>query len=282
VDNLTYGQPGPLHLCGRPGFEFICGDVRDGSILAKALPDVDVIVPAAAVVGAPACDRDPNLSWSVNVEAVRLLARLRSEHQLIIFPTTNSGYGSGAGSQPCTEEMELNPVSVYARTKVQAEAEVMSMGRSIALRLATAFGSSPRMRVDLLVNDFVYRAVTDGYVVLFEEDFRRNFVHVRDIAACVIFCIEHARQMMGNVYNLGLDSANMSKVQLAHRIREYVPSMAVLRAPAGKDPDRRDYIVSSERLKRAGFTASRTLDDGIAELLLTYRMLPPGSLWRNA
>jgi nucleoside-diphosphate-sugar epimerase len=282
VDNLLYGQPGPLHLCGTPGFEFIYGDVRDESILAKALTDADVIVPTAAIVGAPACDRDPSLSWSVNVEAVRLLARLRNEQQLIIFPTTNSGYGSGTDSQPCTEDMELNPVSLYARTKVQAEAEVMSLDHSIALRLATAFGASPRMRVDLLVNDFVHRAVTDGYIVLFEEDFRRNFVHVRDIAACVIFCIENAQVMTGRVYNVGLDSANMSKAQLVSRIKEHIPSLVALSAPAGKDPDQRDYIVSSDRLRRAGFTARRTLDDGIAELLLTYRMLPPSSLWRNA
>jgi nucleoside-diphosphate-sugar epimerase len=282
LDNLSLGQPGPLHLCGNPRFEFVYGDVRDKHTLAAALADADVIVPAAGVIGAPACDRDPQLAQALNYEAIRSLMQLRSDQQLVIYPTTNSGYGISTADRPCTEEMELNPTSLYGRSKVQAENEIMSQANTIAFRLATAFGVSPRMRIDLLVNDFVYRAATDGYIVLFEEAFRRNFVHVRDIADAFAHGIAHADSMAGQVYNLGLDSAGLSKLQLAHRVKTFVPSLRILTSPTASDPDKRDYVVSSERLRKAGFEPRRSLDDGIAELLRAYRMLPAGSPWRNA
>jgi nucleoside-diphosphate-sugar epimerase len=208
--------------------------------------------------------------------------QLRSDQQLVIYPTTNSGYGISTAERPCTEEMELNPTSVYGRSKVQAENEIMSHPNTVAFRLATAFGVSPRMRIDLLVNDFVYRAATDGYIVLFEESFRRNFVHVRDIADAFVYAIAHADSMAGRLYNLGLDSAGLSKLELAQLVAKFVPSLRILTSPTSSDPDKRDYVVSSERLRRAGFEARRSLEDGIVELLRAYRMLPAREPWRNA
>lgn len=281
LDNLSHGQPGPLHLAGNPDYEFVYGDARDKDTLTTVLAGADVIVPAAGVIGAPACERDPQLAQSLNYEAIRLLLQLRGKDQLVIYPTTNSGYGVSNADEPCTEEMALNPTSLYGRTKVQAEEEVMSHENTMAFRLATAFGVSPRMRLDLLVNDFVHRAVTDGYIVLFEEGFRRNFAHVKDISDAFVHGIAHASEMAGRLYNLGLDSASLSKLQLAEKIKEFVPSLHILVSATGSDPDKRDYVVSSDRLRKAGFEAKRTLEDGVTELLRAYRMLPPIAQWRN-
>jgi nucleoside-diphosphate-sugar epimerase len=282
LDTVRRGCPGLLHLCGNPRFELVKGNAGDRHTLAKVLAGADVIVPAAALSGAPVCDRDPVLAQAVNFEAVRLLMEMRGEGQLVVFPTTNSGYGMSSVREPCTEEMELRPTSLYGRSKVAAENEVMSHGNAFAFRLATAFGVSPRMRTDLLVNNFAYRAVTDGYVVLFEEGFRRNFVHVRDIADAFVFGIANAGRLAGRIFNLGLDSANMSKLQLAELVGKFVPSFQVVTAAAGSDPDKRDYVVSSARLRAAGFEARRSLEDGIAELLRAYRMLPASTPWQNA
>jgi nucleoside-diphosphate-sugar epimerase len=224
-------------------------------------------------VGAPACDRDPWLAESVNLEAVRLINRLRSPQQLVIYPTTNSGYGTTSGDVFCTEETPLEPISLYGRTKVTAEAELLDSPNSITLRLATVFGVSLRMRLDLLVNHFTYAAVTDGYIVIFEKDFKRNYVHIRDVAECFVHCIANSESMVGRPYNVGLDDANFSKEELAMKIKEYVPEFYLSFAQVGSDPDKRNYIVSNERLRQAGFEASHTLDDGIAELLKCYRML---------
>jgi nucleoside-diphosphate-sugar epimerase len=281
LDNLSLGHPGPMHLCAHPRFEFVRGDARDWHTLTELLSSVDVIVPAAGVVGAPACERDPELATALNYDAIKLLMRLRSAQQLVVYPTTNSGYGMSDAERPCTEEMPLKPTSLYGRTKVQAEDEVMSHPNTIAFRLATAFGASPRMRMDLLVNDFVHRATTDGYIVLFEKGFRRNFVHVRDIADAFVHAITEADRMAGRVYNLGLDSASLSKLQLAQLIQKFVSKLQIMTAATGSDPDRRDYVVSSERLRTAGFEAGRSLEDGIVELLRAYRMVPVDLTWRN-
>jgi nucleoside-diphosphate-sugar epimerase len=279
LDNLTYGtgQQGLFHLCAHPDFDFLRGDVRDEALLREALRGADVIVHLAAIVGAAACDRDPALASSVNLKAVALLNRLRSPNQLIVFPNTNSGYGTTGGTALCTEDSPLRPISLYGRTKVQAERLLLDSPNAIALRLATVFGMSPRMRLDLLVNHFVYAACTDGYLVLFEKDFRRNFVHVRDVADCVLHCIAQAPRMVGQPYNVGLDAANLSKEQLARKVQEHVPGFYIHYAPIGQDPDKRNYIVSSQRLREAGFEAKRSLDDGIKELIKGYRMLgrPP-------
>lgn len=273
VDNLMYHQRSLFHVCSHAHFDFVAGDVRDEALMRRLIKDADVVIPLAAIVGAPACRRDPWLAHSVNLEAVRLLNRLRSPQQLIIYPTTNSGYGTKSGDVYCTEETPLEPISLYGQTKVQAEAELLQTPNVITLRLATAFGMSPRMRLDLLVNHFVYAAVTDGYIVIFEKDFKRNYIHIQDVADCFIHCIENAGRMVGRPYNAGLDEANLSKEELALKVKEYVPNFYIHFASVGTDPDRRNYIVSNQRLREAGFQARRSLDDGIKELLKGYRMM---------
>ncbi len=273
VDNLMYRQVSLLHLCAQPAFEFVFGDVRDEALMRRLLKNADVVIPLAAIVGAPACDRDPWLSRSVNVDSIRLLSRLRSPLQLIVFPTTNSGYGAKSGETYCTEETPLEPITLYGRTKVEAEAELLQGPHSISLRLATVFGNSPRMRLDLLVNHFVYAAMTDRYLVIFEKDFKRNYIHIRDVADCFVHCIEHAEPMVGRPYNVGLDEANLSKEELALKVKEYVPDFYIQFAETGTDPDRRNYIVSNRRLREAGFGAARSIDEGIRELLKGYHMM---------
>jgi nucleoside-diphosphate-sugar epimerase len=273
VDKLLYGQHSLFHLCAHPNFDFVVGDVRDEALMLQLLKKVDVIIPLAAIVGAPACDRDPWLAQSVNLEAIRLLNRLRSHEQLVVFPNTNSGYGTKSGDMFCPEDSPLDPISLYGKTKVQAEQELLATPNVIVLRLATVFGMSPRMRLDLLVNHFVYAAVTDGYIVIFEKDFKRNYIHIRDVADCFIHCLEHADAMKGKPYNAGLDAANLSKEELANKIKEYVPNFYTYFSEVGSDPDKRNYIVSNERLREAGFEAKRSLDGGIQELLKGYRMM---------
>jgi nucleoside-diphosphate-sugar epimerase len=273
VDNLIYGQHSLFHFCANPRFKFVYGDVRDEALMGGLIKEADVLIPLAAIVGAPACSQDPWLARSVNLEAIQLLNNLRSSNQLVIFPTTNSGYGTKSGGVYCTEDTPLEPVSLYGQTKVQAEKELLDKPNTIALRLATVFGMSPRMRLDLLVNHFVYAAVTDGYIVLFEKDFKRNYIHIRDVAGCFIHCIKNAERMVGKPYNVGLDSANLSKEELALKIKEYVPNFYIHFSEVGCDPDKRNYIVSNQRLRESGFEARRSLDDGIQELIKGYRMM---------
>jgi nucleoside-diphosphate-sugar epimerase len=283
VDNLMYGigQQGLFHLCASPAFDFVKGDVRDESLIRGVVKDADVIIHLAAIVGAAACDRDPGLAISVNVESARLVNRLRSRGQLVLFPNTNSGYGTTAGSAHCTEDSPLEPISLYGKTKVEAERLLLDSTNVISLRLATVFGMSPRMRLDLLVNHFVYTAWTEGYIVIFEKDFKRNYVHIRDVADCMVHCIARAPQLVGRPYNVGLDQANLSKEELAMKVKEYLPNFYVHFAAIGQDPDKRNYIVSNQRLREAGFEAKRSLDAGIQELLKGYRMM--GRSWfKNA
>jgi nucleoside-diphosphate-sugar epimerase len=273
VDGLIYRQRSLFHLCASPQLDFIVGDARDEQLMRRLVKDADVLIPLAAIVGAPACDRDPWLARSVNLEAIRLLARLRSSDQLIVYPTTNSGYGTKSGDVFCTEDTPLEPISLYGQTKTEAEAEILERTNTVTLRLATVFGMSPRMRLDLLVNHFVYAAVMDGYIVIFEKDFKRNYIHIRDVADCFVHCIENGKKMAGRPYNAGLDNANLSKEALALKIKEYVPNFYIHFGQVGTDPDKRNYIVSNQRLRDAGFEAKRSLDSGIQELLKGYRML---------
>jgi nucleoside-diphosphate-sugar epimerase len=274
LDNLLYGtgQQGLYHLCANPAFDFIKGDVRDELTLGPAVRAADVIIHLAAIVGAPACEKDPLLATSVNLDAVRLLDRLRSPSQLVIYPNTNSGYGITTGQDRCTEDSPLAPISLYGQTKVEAERVLLARPRTVALRLATVFGMSPRMRLDLLVNHFVHAAYKEGYLVIFEKDFKRNFVHVRDVADCMLHVIAHADRMAGRAYNLGLDEANLSKEELAQKVKQHVRNFYIHFAPIGQDPDKRNYVVSNQRLREAGFVARRSLDEGIEELLKGYRM----------
>lgn len=272
LDSLLYGEQNLFHLCANPDFEFVHGDARDEALVKKLAARCDVIIPLAAIVGAPACDRDPLMATSVNLDAIRMINRLRSRSQLLIYPTTNSGYGTKSGDLYCTEETPLEPISLYGRTKTDAETDVLASSNSITLRLATVFGMSPRMRMDLLVNHFVYAAATEGYLVIFEKDFKRNYIHIRDVAGCFIHCIENSKTMTGRPYNVGLDNANLSKEELALKIKEHLPDFYIHFSEVGSDPDKRNYIVSNKRLREAGFSASRSLDSGIIELLKGYAM----------
>jgi nucleoside-diphosphate-sugar epimerase len=273
LDNFMFGQSSLFHLCADPRLDIVRGDVRDEPTVTRLMKQADVVIPLAALVGAPLCDRDPHAAAAVNRDAIRLLNRLRSKQQLLVYPTTNSGYGTKSGAQFCTEDTPLEPISLYGRTKVEAEQEVLASPRAITLRLATVFGTSPRMRIDLLVNHFVYAAVTDGYIVIFEKDFKRNYIHIRDVADCFLHCIANHEHMAGRPYNAGLDAANLSKEELALKVKEHVPGFYIHFSEVGSDPDKRNYIVSNQRLREAGFEAKRTLDEGIAELVKAYRMM---------
>ena len=294
LDNLMYGSGSLFHLCHREGFEFVKGDARDEELLKTLIPQADVIIPLAAIVGAPACDTQSELARTVNTDAITSILWIKRPDQLVIYPTTNSGYGTQSGDTYCTEDTPLNPISVYGLTKQRAEYyTLLNRSNTISLRLATVFGCSPRMRLDLLVNDFTYKAVTDGYITIYEPHFKRNYVHIRDVAACFLHCIRNFEypyiateggytsfSMVGKAYNVGLDSANMSKMELALRIKQYVPDFDVYFNDVQKDPDQRNYIVSNQRLREAGFEAHRTLDQGIEELIKGYKMMGRGR-WSN-
>lgn len=273
VDNLMYRQHSLFHLCNNPNFDFVFGDVRNKELMRKLIKASDILIPLAAIVGAPACDRDLSLATTTNLDAIKLLNKLRSKTQLVIYPTTNSGYGTSSGQVFCTEATPLKPISLYGRIKADAEEELLGSKNTITLRLATVFGMSARMRLDLLVNHFVFTALNDGYIVLFEKEFKRNFVHIKDVADCFVFCIENFKKMVGKPYNVGLDSANLSKEELALKIKEYLPNFYIHFAEVGTDPDKRNYIVSNQRLRDAGFEAKRTLDEGIKELLKGYQLI---------
>jgi nucleoside-diphosphate-sugar epimerase len=273
LDNFMFGQFSLAACCSFDGFKGIRGDCRDETLIKGLLADVDVVIPLAALVGAPICDLDNVGARSTNLHAIELLCRHTSKHQIVLMPVTNSGYGIAEKEQVCTEESPLNPISLYAATKVAAEKIVLERENSITFRLATVFGVSPRMRLDLLVNDFTYRAFRDRAIVLFEANFKRNFIHVQDVASVFLHGINNFDRMKGRTFNVGLDDANLSKRELCDVIRKHVPNFISLEAPIGEDPDKRDYVVSNQRLLGTGFTTKWTLDDGIIELLKGYRML---------
>jgi nucleoside-diphosphate-sugar epimerase len=274
LDNLMFKQRSLLAYCRESKFDFVFGDSRDERLLAGLVPKHDVIIPLAALVGVKLCDLDPRSAESVNHQAVRMLLKLRSPNQPIISPCTNSGYGTKSGDVYCSEETPLEPISIYGVTKVQAERALLAQPNTISLRLATVFGVSPRMRLDLLVNDFVYRASTDKYLVLYEKHFKRNYVHIDDVAACFIYSIEHFDEMKENAYNVGLNDANLSKEELALKIKQHVPDLYIHTAAVGTDPDKRNYIVSNDKIAAKGFRATHSLDKGIQDLLKAYRMMP--------
>ena len=273
VDSFLYGQTSLLEVCHDPNLDVVRGDARDRQTMRRAIDGQDVLIPLAALVGAPLCAREPDTACSTNVGAIELLLDLRSKDQKVLYPNTNSGYGLGQGDALCTEESPLAPISLYGRTKCQAEQMVLDAGNSVTFRLATVFGTSPRMRLDLLVNDFTYRAVTDGFVVLFEAHFKRNYIHVRDVARAFVHAIEHFGAMQGRAYNVGLSDANLSKYELCERIQRQVPSFYFAEAAVGEDPDKRNYIVSNARIEATGFRPRYSLDDGIRELLTGYQIV---------
>ncbi|MGF1475451.1 MAG: NAD-dependent epimerase/dehydratase family protein [Geminicoccaceae bacterium] len=276
LDTFADGQPFLAACCADPHFDVVRGDARDMRVVEPLLAEADVVIPLAALVGAPLCARDEIGATTLNRDAVAALVERLSADQRVVFPTTNSGYGVGAAEAYCTEESPLNPVSLYGRTKVEAERAVLDSGRGVTLRLATVFGLAPRMRLDLLVNDFTWRAVNDRAVVLFEAHFRRNFIHVRDVAGAFLHVLDYLEAMQGEPYNVGLSEANLSKLQLCERIQSHVPGFVYLEAPVGEDPDKRDYIVSNEKFEGTGWRPKHGLDDGIRELIKGYRMLRNG------
>lgn len=273
LDSLIFGQTPLLDCCHNSDFEFIKGDICNKDLMASLIPRFDVIIPLAAIVGAPACAINPTITNLVNYEAYLYLIKKISKQQLVIFPTTNSGYGIGEKDSFCTEESPLRPISEYGRVKVAVEKALLDKGSTITFRLATVFGVSPRMRMDLLVNDFTYRAFKDRCIILFEEHFRRNYIHVRDVANAFIFGLNHYDTMRGQPYNVGLSSANLTKLQLCHKIQEHVPDFYIHSAPVGKDPDQRDYLVSNEKIESLGWEAAFTIDMGIDELLKAYGII---------
>ena len=273
LDNFMYRQNSLAACCANPNFAVVNGDCRDEATLRPLLAKTDVVIPLAAMVGAPLCAKDPVGATSVNLDGQMLLLDLLSRDQRVLMPITNSGYGIGDKDSFCTEESPLRPVSLYGKHKVAVEAKALERENTISLRLATVFGMSPRMRIDLLVNDFTYRAVYDRAVVLFESEFRRNFIHIRDVVRAFLHGLENFETMRGEPYNLGLSDANLSKRQLCEKIREHVPSFVLVEAPIGEDPDKRDYVVSNEKIERTGYAPKHSLDDGIRELVKGYTMI---------
>ncbi|MEK6967907.1 MAG: SDR family oxidoreductase, partial [Nanoarchaeota archaeon] len=273
LDNLMYRQASLLHLANKPGFNFVFGDTRDKGLMGKLVPQFDVIVPLAAIVGEGACNARMFEATTTNRDAVVMINELRSSDQKLVLPNTNSGYGRTTGDVFCTEETPLSPIGHYGQTKVEAERAILrSDKKGLTLRLATVFGVSPRMRTDLLVNDFVKRAMTDRYLALFEGQFMRNYVHIQDVARAFEHALRRYGEMSG-AYNVGLDEANMSKLDLAKRIAEHLPGTAIREDLEGKDTDQRNYIVSNEKLKGTGFVFQHSLDDGIQELIKAYTIL---------
>jgi nucleoside-diphosphate-sugar epimerase len=273
LDSFMYQQTSLLDCVHDSRLRIVRGDARSRDLLKTELEGADWIFPLACLTGAPLCDRDPVGAQTVILDALDTLLELRHADQWIVYPTTNSGYGVGQTGLHCTEASPLRPISLYGRLKVEAEQRVLDAGRSITLRLATAFGISPRMRLDLLVNDFVYRAVVDRFLVLFEAYFKRCFIHVRDIARAFLHAIDHAEALCGNAYNVGLDDANLDKRELCQAIQRHVPSFVWAEAAVGDDPDQRNYIVSNAKLLATGFRPAVSLDDGLAELVRGYQIL---------
>jgi nucleoside-diphosphate-sugar epimerase len=273
IDNFMYNQTSLLDCCYNDKLMIIRGDVRDRNLIANWIKKVDAIFPLACITGAPACDKDKTAAQTINYEAVKTILDFRSKQQMVIFPTTNSGYGIGQDGIHCTEKTSLNPISLYGRLKVEAEKAVLASGNCITLRLATAFGVSPRMRLDLLVNDFVYRAVNDRFIVLFEANFKRNYIHVRDIANAFIHGLNNFDSMRNEPYNVGISDCNISKLELCQEIKKYVPDFYFSISEIGEDPDKRNYIVSNEKIEASGFKPGFSLQYGITELIKGYRII---------
>ena len=273
VDSMMYGQSSLLDCCSEKELSIVRGDARDPVVMKSLVAGADAVFPLACLTGAPLCDRDPAMARGVNFEAVRWLAEQLSPNQRLIFPSTNSGYGVGDAGVHCTEDSPLRPVSLYGRLKVELESFLLDRGNCVTFRFATLFGASPRMRLDLLVNDFAYRAVVDRFVVLFEPHFKRNYLHVRDGARAFQHALANYDSMKGRPYNVGLSDANISKWELCEVIRKYVPQFTFLVAEVGKDPDQRNYVVSNERIESTGYRTSIGLDAGIPELIRCYQVV---------
>jgi nucleoside-diphosphate-sugar epimerase len=273
IDSFMYGQSSLLDCCHDANLSIVRGDVRNADLVRTHLSKADIIIPLACLVGAPLCEQKPVEARTINYDAIKMIVDQSSAQQRIIFPTTNSGYGVGQEGLHCTEETPLRPISLYGVLKADIEKVLLDSGRAVTLRLATAFGISPRMRLDLLVNDFTYRAVTDRFVILFEAHFKRNYIHVRDIAGAFLHAMSGFDTMKNQPFNVGLSDANLSKMELCQEIRKQLPAFTFLESAIGKDPDQRNYIVSNKKIEKTGFKTQVTLQAGIAELIKGYQVI---------
>lgn len=273
LDNFSYGQSSLNHLCHHRNFNVIKGDVRDFSLLRNEIKVHDVIIPLAALVGAPLCNFNKVGARTINYDSIISLLSEVSQNQIILMPTTNSAYGSGDDQNMCDETSELHPLSNYAIDKVEVEQKLMEHPNSISFRLATVFGMSPRMRLDLLVNDFTYRAVNDKFVVLFESTFKRNYIHVRDVSKVFLHGINNYDKMKNQIFNVGLSDANLSKEELCKRIKKIIPQFSYFEDSLQEDPDKRNYIVSNDKIESTGFRADWSIDAGIEELIKGFKMI---------
>ncbi|MEQ8228930.1 MAG: NAD-dependent epimerase/dehydratase family protein [Rhodospirillales bacterium] len=281
LDNFMFRQASLLQNCADPNFSVIHGDVRDTALMESVYSKFDIIVPLAGIVGAPACARHPETTRQVNLEAIRHMVKHLSKDQRVINPVTNSGYGIGEKGTYCTEQSPLNPISLYGITKVEAEKVLLDWGSAACFRLATVFGISPRMRLDLLVNDFTYRAVNDGFIVLFESHFKRNYIHIRDVVGAFVMALDDWDNFKGETFNVGLSDANLSKWELCERIKQALPKFYFVEAAVGEDPDKRDYIVSNDKIEGRGWRPKHSLDAGIRELIKGYTMIRNGGQFDN-
>ena len=272
IDNFMYDQTSLATSIRDRNFEIIFGDVRDESLMKKLVSKADIIIPLAAIVGAPACDKDPVTAQSINKDSILWLLKQVSRSQQVIMPTTNSAYGSGDKNNFCDENSPLNPLSLYARDKVLVEKSLLEHENSTSFRLATVFGISPRMRLDLLVNNFTLRAITDGFVIVFEGHFKRNYIHILDVVQAFNMAIDKKEQFKGEIFNVGLSQANISKIELCQEIKKIVPNFLFLEAPLGKDPDQRNYIVSNKKIEALGFSPAVSLQEGLSELVKGLNM----------
>jgi nucleoside-diphosphate-sugar epimerase len=275
LDNFYYEQTSLLPVCNDENLTIINGDVRDEDTLRTCLNDVDIVIPLACLTGAPACKKNPEYATSTNLDSIESLLKLRKPVQKIIYPTTNSGYGIGSKDEYCDEKSPLNPVSLYGQLKNKAEKLILDSGNAVAFRFATVFGVSNRMRTDLLVNDFVFKAIKEKEITLFESHFRRNFLYIGDAVEVFNFAITNFNKMKDNTYNVGLSTANLTKMELCNVIKRKHPELQIKENEFSKDPDQRDYLVSNEKLKSVGFEAKTTIEQGIDELKKAYTFINP-------
>ena len=270
VDLLKYNKSSLNHLYFYKNFKLIVGDIRNKKLMKKLIKKNDFIIPLAGLVGAPLCDKYKKDAISTNLESIKTLRKIVTSKNKIIFLTSNSGYGIGEKNKFCTEESPLKPISLYGKTKCEAESEILKTKNYVCFRLATVFGQSYRMRSDLLVNNFVNTAIKKKKLTLFEPHFRRNFIHVRDVVSAILFTITHFNKLKNNVYNLGLSSANISKIMLAKKIQKQYKKLKIKIVTNRKDPDKRDYYVSNKKIEKKGFKAKVKLEAGISELIQIF------------
>jgi nucleoside-diphosphate-sugar epimerase len=272
IDILTFNKNSLSHLFLSKNFSFVHGDVRDKSLIKKHIKNKDFIIPLAALVGAPLCKKYPKLTKQVNLDSIKFILKKLNKNQKILYPNTNSGYGIGKKNAFCDENSDLKPLSLYGRTKVDAEKIILNHKNSVVFRLATVFGYSYRMRTDLLVNFLVKEAVKNKKLKIYEPHFRRNYIHISDIVDAFVFTIENFGKMKGNIFNLGLSNANLTKIQLAKSIKKVLPDIKIEIMKNRKDPDKRDYYVSNRKIEKKGFKAQISIERGVKELASLFEI----------